>query len=364
MIKFLLAKRVLLLNELTGKAELIDPCGGKATQASFPGRRSTHAEEITMEFTTVHNGDITLNVAVKGAGPLILCVHGWPELWCSWRSQIDYFSSCGYKVAAMDVRGYGGSSRPWEIAAYSMQNLAGDVAAVIDQLGGGSAILFGHDWGAPIVWNTALLHASKVAAVAGLSVPYVPRGPVSALELMEKAYAGRFFYQLYFQREGVAEAELEADIPDAIRKIFFACSGDAPLDSWLAEKPPTAGLLDGMIDPDPAPKWMSDGELDLYIDAFRTGGFRGPLNRYRAQKIDFVELSDYERRPITQPSYFIGGERDPVRHFVPGRDLYENPGAACLDFRGSCIVPRVGHWLQQEAPDSTNAALADFLEQL
>jgi epoxide hydrolase A/B len=94
-------------------------------------------------------------MAVAGDGPLIVCVHGFPELWYSWRHQITHFSKLGYKVAALDVRGYGGSSKPREVAAYSIRNLASDVAAVIDQLGGGTAILFGHDWGAPIVWNTA-----------------------------------------------------------------------------------------------------------------------------------------------------------------------------------------------------------------
>jgi len=135
-----------------------------------------------MDFTKLHNGSIELNVAVAGSGPLILCVHGFPELWYSWRHQIAHFSARGYTVAALDVRGYGGSSKPHEIAAYSIRNLASDVASVIDQLGGGKAILFGHDWGAPIVWSTALLHPDKVRAVAGLSVPYVPRGPVSFID--------------------------------------------------------------------------------------------------------------------------------------------------------------------------------------
>jgi len=136
-----------------------------------------------MNFVAVKNGSIDLNVAVAGKGPLILCVHGFPELWYSWRHQINYFSERGYTVAAMDVRGYGGSSKPHDISAYSIRNLASDVAAAIDQLGGGTAILFGHDWGAPVVWNTALLYPNKVSAVAGLSVPFLPRGPVSFLDM-------------------------------------------------------------------------------------------------------------------------------------------------------------------------------------
>jgi pimeloyl-ACP methyl ester carboxylesterase len=315
-----------------------------------------------MNFVTVDNGPIQLNVAVAGQGPLILCVHGFPELWYSWRHQIAHFSERGYKVAALDVRGYGGSSKPHEIAAYSIRNLASDVAAVIDQLGGGTTILFGHDWGAPIAWNTALLFPQKVTAVAGFSVPYIPQGPTSFLDMAKAIYKDRFFYQLYFQKEGVAEAEFEADIPTALRKAYFAISGSAPLDKWLEHKPADAKLLDGMIDPQSFPDWMSDKDLEVYVDAFRAGGFRGPLNRYRAQNIDVEELADVAGKPVTQPSFFVAGARDAVRAFIPGMDLYENPGMACTDFRGSVILPGVGHWVQQEAPTETNAALEGFLK--
>jgi len=317
-----------------------------------------------MNFVTVKNGPIDLNVAVAGNGPLILCVHGFPELWYSWRHQLSYFSERGYKVAALDVRGYGRSSKPHEIAAYSMRNLASDVAAAIDQLGGGKAILFGHDWGAPIVWNTALLYPNKVTAVAGLSVPYRPRGPASFVEMAKAIYKDRFFYQLYFQHEGVAEAEFEADVTTGLRKGYFALSGAAPLNKWLEQKPADAKLLDGMIDPQPFPDWMSAKDLQVYVDAFRAGGFRGQLNRYRAQAIDFQELAEYAGKPVTQPACFIAGERDPVRAFVPGMDLYADAGTACADFRGSTILPGIGHWVQQEAPAETNAALERFLKGL
>jgi pimeloyl-ACP methyl ester carboxylesterase len=317
-----------------------------------------------LNFVQLQNGSIELNVAVAGDGPLIVCVHGFPELWYSWRHQITHFSKLGYKVAALDVRGYGGSSRPREVAAYSMRNLASDVSAVIDQLGGGTAILFGHDWGAPIVWNTALLYPSKVVAVAGLSVPYIPKGPVAFIEMAKVMYKDRFFYQLYFQKEDIAEAEFEADIPAALRKVYFAISGGAPTNKWLEHKPADAKLLDGMIDPQPFPDWMSEEDLQVYSEAFQAGGFRGPLNRYRAQSIDFEEMTEFAGKPVTQPSYFIAGERDPVRFFVPGMDLYANPGVACSDFRGSVILPCIGHWVQQEAPAETTSALQGFLKGL
>jgi pimeloyl-ACP methyl ester carboxylesterase len=316
-----------------------------------------------MKFVTVRNGDIALNVAIEGSGPLILCVHGWPELWYSWRHQISHFAARGYTVAALDVRGYGGSSRPYEIAAYTLKNLSSDVAAVAAALGG-KAILFGHDWGAPIAWTTSVLYPQIITAVAGLSVPYIPPADAPFTDMAQQIYGDRFFYQTYFQAEGVAETELEADIPTGLRKVYFALSGNAPLNKWLEHKPADAKLLDGMEDPKPYPAWMSDADLKVYADAFSASGFRGPINRYRAQRLDPAELKDIAGKPVTQPAFFVAGERDPVRAFIPGMDLYADPGAACSDFRGSVIIPGIGHWVQQEAPGETNAALETFLKGL
>jgi pimeloyl-ACP methyl ester carboxylesterase len=317
-----------------------------------------------MEFREVERDGIKLRVATQGEGPLLLCVHGWPELWYSWRHQMGYFAKRGYRVAAMDVRGYGGSSKPMEIAAYTIRELAADVVAVVRALSDEPVVLFGHDWGAPIVWNTALIHPDAVRAVAGLSVPYLPAGDVMMLDLWETLYPDRFFYQRYFQEEGVAEAEVAADYRTALRKIYYSLSGDAPQDEWLKAKPRDAPLLDGLMDPEPFPAWMTEADLDVYVEAFEAGGFRGPINRYRAQVMDFRELADYRGRPVTQPACFIAGAKDPVRHFIPGGDLYADPGAACEDFRGATIIPGKGHWIQQEAPDATNVALERFLKEI
>lgn len=317
-----------------------------------------------MDFVTVHNGDVSLNVATKGSGPLILCVHGWPEIWYSWRHQMDHFAERGYTVASMDVRGYGGSSRPYPVEAYTLRNIAKDVVAVVNHIGGGKAILMGHDWGAPIVWTTAVLYPRMVTAVAGLSVPYIPVSDVSFIESVKDVYADRFFYMNYFQAEGVAEAELKADIPASLRKVYFTASGDAPPDAWITRKPAAATFLDGMVDPQPFPAWMSAADIDVYANAFRKSGFRGSLNRYRAQRLDPAQLANIKGRPVTQPSCFIAGERDVVRHMIPGIDLFADPGAACGDFRGSFLIPRAGHWVQQEASDETNAALEKFLDGL
>ena len=175
-----------------------------------------------------------MRAAVEGEGPLVILVHGWPELWYSWRHQIKPIARAGYRVVAPDVRGYGGSDKPHDVETYDMFHMMADVIGLIDAFGERAATLVGHDWGAPICWNTAALHPDRVSAVAGLSVPYHQRGKVSGIELWRRIYAGKFFYQLYFQAEGVAESELEADVGTSLRKIYFALSGDAPtLDNWL-----------------------------------------------------------------------------------------------------------------------------------
>lgn len=318
-------------------------------------------------FVTVNNGDIELQVAVQGEGPLILCVHGWPELWYSWRHQMAHFAPQGYTVAAMNVRGYGDSSNPTEVAAYSLTNLASDAVAVIDALGDGSAILFGHDWGAPIVWNTARLHPDKVSAVAGLSVPYMPVGPTSSLELWQQMYAdnGKFFYQLYFlNNPGGAEAELGADSTRSVRMIYYSGAGESAGAGLIAEKPADAKMLDGLIDPDPFPAWATPEDLAVYGDAFDRSGWHGPLNRYRAQTIDADELGSLPNPELHMPTAFIGGEHDPVRRFVPGVDVFAMADGHCTDFRGATIVDGAGHWIQQEAPQATNVALQAFVDSL
>jgi pimeloyl-ACP methyl ester carboxylesterase len=316
------------------------------------------------DLQTIETNGIRLRAAVEGDGPLVIMVHGFPELWYSWRHQIGPVAQAGYGVVAIDVRGYGGSDKPHAVEAYDMATLMADVVGVIDAFGAQHAILVGHDWGAPICWNTAALHADRVAAVAGLSVPYRGRGKTSPIELWRQIYKDRFFYQLYFQDEGVAEAELEADVRTSLRKLYYSISGDAAsLDSWL-QRPAGGTLLEALPAPEVFPAWLAPEDLDYFVRAFEAGGFRGPINRYRNQERDFADLPEMGVRPVTQPSCFIAGSKDLVRHFVPGYDLYENVAGNCTDLRLTRIIDGVGHWVQQEAPDEVTAALLDFLASL
>lgn len=309
----------------------------------------------------IETNGIRLRAAVEGEGPLVVLVHGWPELWYSWRHQIRPLAEAGYRVVAPDVRGYGGSDKPEPVEAYAMTEMMADVMGVIDAFGEERAILIGHDWGAPICWNTAALHPERVSAIAALSVPYRKRSAVSQIEVWRKLYAEKFFYQVYFQEEHVVEAELEADVRTALRKIYYSIAGDAPsLDSWL-DRPVQGGLLDSMVDPDPFPAWMTAEDLDYFVAAFQASGFRGPINRYRNQARDFEMLPGMGAHPVHQPSCFIAGEKDVVRRFVPGRDAYTDIDQNCTNFCFSRLIPEAGHWVQQEAPEAVNGALLEFL---
>jgi pimeloyl-ACP methyl ester carboxylesterase len=319
-------------------------------------------DQFTLQM--IETNGITLRAAVEGEGPLLIMVHGWPELWYSWRHQIKPIAQAGYKVCTIDVRGYGGSDKPHAVEAYDMQTLMADVIGVIDHFGEKQAILIGHDWGGPIVWNTAALHPDRVAAVAGLSVPYRQRAPVPSIQIWQQLYTdqGKFFYQVYFQDEGVVEAEVEADFRTALRKIYHSISGNVPSlgPAWL-ERPAGGGLLDAMVDPDPFPDWMTPADLDYFVQNFQAGGFRGPANRYRNQTRDFKMLPEMGVKPVNQPSAFIGGSQDVVRFFVPGRDTYAGLGEMCPDLRINRIIDGAGHWVQQEAPEAVNEALLEFL---
>ena len=320
---------------------------------------------IDVEFTTVANGDIEIEVATIGSGPLIVFVHGWPELWFSWRHQMEHVAANGYRAAAINVRGYGGSSNPTEIEAYTMREITGDVAAVIDALGNGEpAVVIGHDWGAPIAWNTARLHPDKVRAVMGMSVPYLPIGPTSSLDIFRQIYADKFFYQLYFQEPGVAEAELGADDARSLRMIYFGASA-AGRGTFLGEKPADSTFLEGMVDPEMPLSHLTEDELAVYAAAYERSGWHGPINRYRAQDLDAADIGHLDDDGVlTQPAAFVGGAEDAVRQFIPGLDLFDMAPNSCGDYRGTTIVDGAGHWVQQERPAETNAAIDAFLQTL
>jgi len=320
------------------------------------------------EFRTIDVGELKLRVAVEGTGPLVLMVHGFPESWYSWRHQLGPIAEAGFTAAAIDVRGYGGSDKPPAVADYAMEHMVADVAGAIGALSPGApAVIVGHDWGAPIVWNSALARPDVVRAVAALSVPYSGVPARSFRDVFEEIFTakGRFFYQHYFQREGVAEAELEADVRTSLRLFYYAISGDAPDGTWPADKTVADNLLSRLPDPDPFPAWLTAADLDYFVGEFERSGFRGPLNRYRNHDADFAWLQGFKGRKIEQPALFIGGERDLVLTMMGRRGgALDFMKGDIADLRGADVLPDCGHWTQQERPAEVNQRLVAGLKGL
>ncbi len=307
------------------------------------------------ELRTISSNGIELRIAGAGEGPLVILLHGFPESWYSWRHQLQALAAAGFHAVAPDNRGFGGSDKPAAIEAYDQVTIAQDVAGLIDALGYETAVVVGHDWGAPAAWNTALLHPDKITAVAALSVPWRGRGKVSPLAGFKAVYKDNFFYMLYFQEPGVAEAELEADVRTALRLFYFGARG-------AEQKKKGDKLLTGIVDPGELPAWLSPDDLDYYVAQFEASGFRGPLNWYRNFDRTWEKTADVADRLIEQPALFVAGERDPVLAFSPRWE--ETMRAQLTDLRDLVILPDSGHWIQQERPGEVNAALIGFLKGL
>jgi len=274
-------------------------------------------------------------------------------------------ATAGFTSCAIDVRGYGGSDKPHDVEAYTLEKLAGDLAGVADVLSPGEpVVLVGHDWGAPIVWNSALTNPARFRAVAGLSVPFsgVPQRPFTDVFREHFTSKGRFFYQEYFQEPGVAEAEAEADPRGFVQRMMYSISGDVP-DGAYWDKPLGARFLDGLPDPRPVP-WLSEADLDYYAGEFEASGFRGPLNRYRNHERDYEWLQGFVGRRIEQPCLFVGGDRDPATTLF---GAVADPVAMMRNFAPRVeghVLEGVGHWTQQERPDEVNRLLLDWLGRL
>jgi pimeloyl-ACP methyl ester carboxylesterase len=314
------------------------------------------------EVRTLQAGAIRMRVATQGRGPLVLLCHGFPELWCSWRSQMAALAAAGYRAAAPDMRGYGGTDAPASPAQYTMLHHVGDLVALVQALGEAQAVVVGHDWGAPAAWHAALLRPDCFRAVVGIGVPYSPPGPVDFLSALEQQGIDRFYMQ-YFQTPGVAEAELEADVAATLRRIVFSLSGDGAggVADVLA---PGAGFLTATVDPAQMPAWVDRDDLAYSTDEFRRTGFRGGLNWYRAIRPSWEHLAPWRGLPIRRPSLFIAGERDDVLKFPASRAALARCARTLPGLRGCHVLPGAGHWVQRERAAEVNALLLDFLRAL
>ncbi|MGA6152142.1 alpha/beta fold hydrolase [Stenotrophomonas sp. NPDC087984] len=312
------------------------------------------------EHRMVDTNGIRLHIAEAGEGPLVVLLHGFPESWHSWHHQFGPLVEAGFRVVAPDQRGYGRSDRPDDVDAYSILHLVGDVVGLIRALGEDKAYVVGHDWGAPVAWNTALLRPDMVLGVAGLSVPPPFRGAQPPLAAMEKRFGGRFYWN-YFNRPGVADAEFARDTRTSLRKIFYAISGDAPGTVELPLVDPERGWLATMPDPEVLPRWFTEDDLDTLTESF-SKGFTGALNWYRNLNRNWELTAPWQGAVITPPALYIYGDRDPVPAFPGTPELIASLPDLMPSLRREPLeLAGCGHWTQQERPAEVNAALIEFL---
>jgi pimeloyl-ACP methyl ester carboxylesterase len=321
----------------------------------------------TRRITTAPGIHLTVHEAGTPGNPVVVLCHGFPETAYSWRHQMQPLVAAGFHVLAPDQRGYGTSSVPDQVELYRIDHLCADLCAVLEDVGAAEAVFVGHDWGAMVVWQMAQLHPTRTRAVVAASVPFTA-WPAPPTELMAAMWGDRFFYILYFQPVGPAEAELEADVEHTLRTIAWAASGEM-YRGTPAEFPPAegTGFLDSMVAavgplPEGLPSWLSQDDLDVYVDAFSTSGFFGPVSWYRNLDANHALTGPIGAGAITMPSAFIGGTHDAV---IAARPEYVEAMATMLpDYRGATMIQGAGHWTQQEAPEAFNDALLGILRTL
>ncbi len=315
---------------------------------------------------------ISIHLAEIGEGPLVLFCHGFPESWYSWRHQLPAVAEAGFRAVAMDMRGYGRTTQPANIAEYTISHLIGDVVGVVNTLGAADAVVVGHDWGAPVAWWSALVRPDLFRAVAGMSVPYLP--PIGALpagvsmnDLMRMMAGDRDYYRLYFQEPGVAESEMDADPVRGMLGMLYSISGDIVSDGvhqsgWDGHFPAGERFIDQLVTPEHLPAWLTQADVDYYVAEISRAGFFGGINWYRNINAIPSVLAPFVGSTIRRPSFYIGGSLDLIAGNTP--ESIDAMKAALPDLRHCELLQGAGHWIQQERPTEVNTALVGFLRSL
>lgn len=298
-------------------------------------------------FITVNGVDLEVfEAGQENAGnPIVLC-HGWPELAFTWKEQIPALVAAGYHVIAPNQRGYGNSSCPSEVTAYDLEHLTGDLVALLDHYDYQDAVFVGHDWGAMVVWGLALLHPGRVSKIVNLSVPYMDRGDMPWIDMLE-AIIGADYYMVDFNRKpGVADAILEANTENFLRNLYrknepMAAPAPGNMMVNLAEADGAAG--------EPL---LSEEDLAVFVEAFKKSGFTSNINWYRNLDRNWHLLANVD--PIIQkPTLMIYGARDMVQPSPTLANSVPKVEVTTLD---------CGHWISQEKPEETNQAIISWLE--
>ncbi len=312
--------------------------------------------EIAHQF--VNTNGIRMHYAEAGAGPLVLLCHGFPESWYSWRHQLHALAEAGFHAIAPDMRGYGQTDQPKEVEAYDIFQLTGDLVGLINSIGAASAVIVGHDWGAWVTQVAALFRPDMFRAVALLSVPYLPRGPISPSEWEKQRYPGQIFYQQIFRAPG-SEQIFEADVRASITNALYSASGEAPTDKrWKFAMRPEE-LASSMPSTSQTPSFVTNEDIDFFVTEFKRTGFRGGLNYYRNVDRNWALTPFLDRAKLRQPTLFVSGDRDAVIEFWS--DEVDAMETTVPNLTRSVMLPNCGHWTQQERPAEVNNLLIEFI---
>ena len=306
---------------------------------------------------TISANGIELFVLEQGQGPLVVLCHGWPELSYSWRHQIPAIAAAGFHVVAPDMRGFGRSSAPSDIGAYSIFDNVGDMVGLVAALGERQAVIVGHDWGAPVAWHAAMFRPDVFTKVAGLSVPPPFRGRSRPLDSLREGGITDFYWQ-YFQAPGIAEAEFERDVALTMRLILGRGVSD-PAALYVTEGKGFLGNIPPVVK---LPDWLDEADIATFAEAYQKSGFRGGLNWYRNLDRNWEMTAPWQGAQIHQPSLFVAGSQDSVITGLIGAKRVTELERVLPNLRHKLIIDGAGHWVQQERPDEVNAALINFLK--
>jgi len=307
----------------------------------------------------VQTNGVRLRVTEAGepGRPVVVLCHGFPELAFSWRHQVLALAEAGYHVLAPDQRGYGGSDRPAAVDAYTVTELSADLVGLLDDVGAQQATLVGHDFGAVVAWTAPLLHPDRFSAVAGLSLPPVPRPKVPTTQAFRKMFGDNFFYILYFQEPGPADAELAEDPATTLRRLFATPSADDVAAALRMLTPGPEGFLARIPEPGGLPGWINQQDFDVYVEEFTRTEFTGALNWYRCFDRNWELTAAPPAATIDAPALFIGGTDDATLAYTPRHRARE---VATGDYR-EVMIEGAGHWLTEECPHDVTRALLEFL---
>jgi pimeloyl-ACP methyl ester carboxylesterase len=352
---------------LTIGAAFAEPLKAAAAEPSGSGPEPTSWVDSAMPEVThrmIETNGIRLHVAEQGKGPLIILCHGFPECWYSWRHQLGALAKAGFRAVAPDLRGYGRSDRPEEVEKYTILHDIGDIVGLVDALGAEQAVIAGHDIGAAIAWQTALLRPDRFRAVIALSPPFRSRGfgdsgpPTTLMPQTENAV----FYQLFLQTSE-AEAALGRDLRRTFRSQFYSLSGDRPPSAgggFPAGMVPRKGGV--LTDPASLPSWVTESDIDVYVAEFTRSGLRGPLAWWRNIDRGWELLAPFTGAEVAIPALYMVGERDFVAAAFSSAIAKQSTLVPKL--RPAMMLAGCGHWTQQERAPEVSAAMIDFLRSL